>query len=258
MEHWIAQLREQTRQIAQGPYQRDNTRFADAPAEIRRLSEDIDGLAQVLAERETARIALVKEVHHRVKGNLQTVTSLVEMQANSASNLAEREGFGRALARLGALALIYRIFYEQDDEIGQSSIDIARLFAELCAQFRVWNRYRANIGLSCQACSYPVRLDRALPLALFAVEALINAYGHASPHARSGYVTLDFRQARNGAHILSIRDNGIGFAGSGLPDSMGHQLMQGFAAQLGGTYQITGKPGKGTVVRLEFNATRMK
>jgi len=258
MEDWITQLREQTRQIAQGHYLRDNSRFADAPAEIRGLSEDIDGLAQVLAERETVRIALAREVHHRVKGNLQTVTSLVEMQANKASNLAEREGLGRALARLGTLALIYRIFYEQDDEIGQGSIDIARIFAEFCTQFRVWNRYRVNIGLSCQACPYPVRLDRALPLALFAVEALINAYGHAFPHTRNGHIRLDFRQARKGAHILSIRDNGIGFAGSGLPDSMGHQLMQGFASQLGGTFQITGKPGKGTVVRLEFTATRLK
>ncbi len=74
-----------------------------------------------------------------------------------------------------------------------------------------------------------------MPLALFAVEAVTNAYAHAFPAGRSGTVSLHFSVEGNGDALLCVGDDGVGFDSSGDTKSMGRQLMNAFAHQLGGT-----------------------
>lgn len=226
--------------------------FADAPQGIAGLSRDLDDLALTLAERETVRKALALEVHHRVKNNLQIVTSLLTMQANRIENPAAREALGQTRARIGGLALIHRILYDQVDDANQGTLDIARLIPELCAQFRLWNIERTEVAFSCQASPADVPLDSALPLVLLAVEAVTNAYAYAFPAGRAGAVTLGFSASACGDATFAVCDDGIGFDPSANEASMGRQLMLGFARQLGGRLVIESSPGMGTQVRLEY------
>jgi two-component sensor histidine kinase len=226
--------------------------FTEAPPGVAGLSRDLDDLAQTLAEREAVRKALALEVHHRVKNNLQIVTSLLNMQANRIENPAAREALGQTRARIGGLALIHRILYEQADDGSHATLDIGRLIPELCSQFRLWNMERPEIAFSCRSTAYPVPLDSALPLVLFAVEAVTNAYAYAFPEGRGGSVVLRYDVSPAGDAEFAVKDDGIGFDAGSNDASMGRLLMLGFARQLAGKLVIESGTGAGTEVRLEY------
>lgn len=254
MEFWVTKLREQASQIAEGNYQPGEPAFTRGPAGVVELSQELDALGRIMGEREAAHKALSHEVHHRVKNNLQIVTSMISMQVNTAREPAVREALGQALARMGAMALIHRILYEQSDLGSESRIDIARLMTELCTELRHWHRDRTGIEFAFDANAIAVPLDCAMPLVLFAVESVTNAYTHAFPGGRNGRVALNFSVSRSGEALLSIADDGVGFDCDGDIGSMGSQLIRGFAHQLGGKLEISSVAGAGTEVRLQFMA----
>lgn len=252
MEYWVSKLREQAAQIISGEYQPGNPVFSRAPDGMADLSRDLDRLAQLMAKREAARLALEREVHHRVRNNLQIITSLLEMQASRIENPAVGEALGQTRARIAALALIHRIFYEQADDGSEPTFAVARLFTELCKQFHQWHRGRREVAFTCHADALAVPMDNALPLALFAVEAVTNAYAYAFPHGRTGNVNLRFSVVPDGRAVLSVTDDGAGFDISANGHSLGRQLMHGFARQLGGAVTILSSAATGTEARLEY------
>ncbi len=256
MEEWITRLREQAARIAAGDYRPGLSDFTRAPAGMAELSQDLDNLALATADRDRVQQALTREVHHRVKNNLQIVTSLLSMQASKVQDAAVIEALSQARARMGTLALIHRMLYDQSDDGNQGSIDLARLMTELCAQLRLWHRNRLGVEFVCDASAIALPLDSAMPLALFAVEAVTNAYAHGFPGGRSGIVTLHFSVTGDGDAVLCVTDDGIGFDASGDAKSigaksMGRQLMNAFAHQLGGTSAITSSAA-GTEVKLAY------
>jgi len=252
MTHWIMRLREQAAQIAKGIYPPDHVSFEGAPADIVLLSQDLDSLAQAMAERDTVQKALTHEVHHRVRNNLQIVTSLLNMQASKVQEPAVQEALGQARARMGTLALIHRMLYEQHDDGTHGKIDLSRLMTELCSQLRLWHRNRDGVEFVCDASAIAVPLDSAMPLTLFAVEAVTNAYAHAFPHGRHGIVSLHFSVVEDRDALLCVTDDGVGYDTGSDAGSMGRQLMNAFAHQLGGTLDISSSAETGTTVKLEY------
>lgn len=252
MSQWIAQLREQAARIANGSYQPDPATFAAAPEDIAALSRELDGLAVAMAERDAVQQALTMEVHHRVKNNLQIVTSLLTLQANKVQDPAVSGALGQAHARMSTLALIHRMLYERSDNGVEGSIDLDRLMTELCAQIRLWHKDRLDVEFVCDASAIALPLDSAMPLALFAVEVVTNAFAHAFPEGRSGSVSLHFSVGENGDALLRVNDDGIGFDTNDDVWSMGRQLMNAFAHQLGGSFDISSSAGSGTVVSLTY------
>lgn len=255
MDFWVTKLREQAAQIAAGGYEPGEPAFTRGPPGVFELSQDLDALARLLAEREAAHRALSHEVHHRVKNNLQIVTSLVSMQVRAAEVSEVRAALGQARARIGALALIHRLLYEQSELDGHSKIDSKQFVGELCAQFRLWNGERTEIAFSCEVGAVMLPHESAMPLALFAVEAVTNAYAHAFPDGRSGTITLQHSLSDDGAALLSITDDGIGFEPGCEAGVIGTKLMRGFAHQLGGTLETISQAGTGSQVRLLYPAT---
>ena len=255
MDYWFTKLREQAAKIVTGDYLLNNSEFYGAPGDVGELSKALSHLAQIIAAREAEQRALALEVNHRVKNNLQIVTSLLNMQASQIENPESRAALNQARTRIGALALIHRIIYEQNEGGEHGTADVARLMPELCAQLRGWYSDRSEIEFSCHASSYAVPLDSALPLVLLAVEAVTNAYAYAFPNGRHGTVELHFVVSENDAAMLSIIDNGIGFEPELMQKSMGRKLMNGFAHQLGGRLAITSSPQTGTEVRLDYAIT---
>jgi two-component sensor histidine kinase len=254
LDDWIKALRAQSRKIAQGAYRVDPDAFKGAPEAIRLLSMDLDALALAMAQRDAAQAALTHEVHHRVKNNLQIVTSLLNLQASKIKDAKARRPLDQARVRMGALALIHRLLYEQDDDSVRGSVNLARLMSELGAQLRVAHRSAGGIDFASDASPYAVPIDHAVPLTLFAVEAVTNAYHHAFPKSLSGTVTLHFSVAGDSG-LLRITDDGVGFDAQSDSGSMGRQLMNGFAHQLGGTLTIESATAAGTVVTLIYPLT---
>ena len=173
------------------------------------------------------------------------------LQSGRVREGAAKEVLAQTRARISALALIHRLLYEQDNGYERGEVSIDNLMVELCTQLRGASRSQSNVELICQASKFPVPIDYAVPLTLFVVEAVTNAFRHAFPAETRGAVNLKF-QLEDGDALLEISDNGQGFLVSDEAGQMGTELMRGFATQVNGKLSITSIEGVGTCVILNF------
>jgi two-component sensor histidine kinase len=255
---WLRDLRSVSGRFAKGDFTGDRRRFEGAPEEIAAFSADLHSMADVIDRRNTdlmqaleAKSLLTREVHHRVKNNLQIINSLLTLQSGRIREGAAKEVLAQTRARISALALIHRLLYEQDNGYERGEVAIDNLMVELCTQLRGASRSKPNVELICQASKFPVPIDYAVPLTLFVVEAVTNAFRHAFPAETRGAVNLEFR-LEDGYAVLEISDNGQGFLVSDEAGQMGTELMRGFATQVDGKLSITSSEGVGTCVILNF------
>ena len=255
---WLASLGSLADQFAKGDFSGDAEKFATAPRELGQLSgqmhdmaRDIESRDQELQSALNAKTALTHDIHHRVKNNLQIVSSLLTLQAGKISDPAAREALGQTRARIGALAQIHRLLYEESHDSDHGNVNIASLLNALCTQLRALHRGQNRVQLACNAAPQIVPINNAVPLTLLAVEAVTNAYRHGFVAGQNGTITIDFDVVGDHA-TLSIADNGAGFAPSESTASMGGQLMEAFAQQLGGVLEIASQITSGTVVTLKY------
>jgi two-component sensor histidine kinase len=253
---WLAKLNALAAQFAEGHYQNEPASFLTAPQEIVLLSTGLHAMGKAIATRDAAlrtalevKTALTSEVHHRVKNNLQIVSSLLTLQAGQITDKAAKEALTQARARIGALAQIHRLLYEEEHD--GDFVDVPRLFADLCANLRSLHRHQEAIGLHCSSEPQQLPASLAVPLSLFLVEVITNCYHHAFPTGRSGAITVH-SSVVHGRGLLTIRDNGTGFDTQAVTSSMGQQLMNAFAGQLGGSCDVTSAEGGGTLVTLDY------
>lgn len=258
---WLRDLGAIADRFSHGDFTGDRLKFADAPREIAELSSDLHAMAEVIDHRNRdlqqaldAKTELSREVHHRVKNNLQIITSLLTLQASRLKESRPKEVLGQTRARISALALIHRLLYEQDGEKEHGSFAMNSLLEELCAQLRSANVDRPNVQLHCTASTHPIAIDHAVPLALFVVEAVTNAYRHAFSSTDAGLIEVIFSTEANKA-VLEVADNGSGFDESHQQGQMGTELMNAFAVQVGGELAIESTSGNGTVVMLTLPLT---
>lgn len=238
---WLNSLRRLAAEFTRGDYRGDPQHCEKAPTEIGQLSDDLHTMAKAIESRD-------REIHHRVKNNLQIVSSLLNLQARKISDPAAKEVLDQTRARIGALAQIHRLLYEDTPDVENGQVDIARLMNELCVQMRTLHRNQSQVNLVCTAAHGALPVDSVIPLSLFAVEAVTNAYRHAFVGRVGGTITLQF--AIESEHkILRVIDDGIGFDPARQTKSMGYQLMAGFAHQVGGTLMIE-SDNSGTTVAL--------
>jgi len=255
---WLRELRDVSRRFAQGDFTGDRHKFDRAPQEIAAFSADLHSMADAIDRRNTAltqaleaKTLLTREVHHRVKNNLQIINSLLTLQSDRVHEGATKEVLAQTRARINALALIHRLLYEKDNGYEHGEVPIDNLMAELCGQLRGANRSMTHVQLTCQAESFPVPMEYAVPLTLFVVEAVTNAFRHAFPKGRPGAVILRFNLDGASA-ILDISDNGQGYVVSEAAAQMGTELMRGFATQVDGELSMSSRKGRGTQVVLKF------
>ena len=159
--------------------------------------------------------------------------------------------YGSAPARISALGLIYRLLYEDGADTEKGHVPLDTLIAELCAQLRSSHHSRAEVHLDCHASHGRISIDNAVPLALFVVEAVTNAYRHAFPDGRGGKIRMSLIEG-DGKSVLSIEDDGIGFDRDATYGQMGSDLMLAFASQLDGEFESRRLPAGGTRVSLSF------
>jgi two-component sensor histidine kinase len=227
-----------------------------APSEFKALGGALSDMADAVQERDTSlrdavkqKNVLIKEIHHRVKNNLQIVMSLLSLQATKLTDPAAQEALKQARTRINALALVHRILYEIEE---QNIVDIKRLLEDLVQQThegfggdRRDVRVVHNI-IPCMASS-----DVAVPVALFAVEALTNVFKHAFAEC-GGTITVTLNKAEDGRLRLCIEDDGKGFSYEETEASIGARLIKTFGQQVGGTAELRSAPGEGTVAEMIF------
>jgi two-component sensor histidine kinase len=221
----------------------DESPIPSEPLEVRALCASFAEAIFVLKEQERKldeaaekQALLMREIHHRVKNNLQIVASLLNLQASRIRVPEARAEFAAARDRVRALATLHRHLYSQGE---LTSITMGSFLTELCGQLfdAMGERHGGRIKLTIDAVDLEMSGDQAVPLSLVVTEAVSNAIKYAFPGGRTGHIGV-FLSSDGVSAILVIEDDGVGIpAGrveteTGTRDGLGLQLIRGFAKQL--------------------------
>jgi PAS domain S-box-containing protein len=199
-----------------------------------------------LKEKET----LLKEIHHRVKNNMQVISSLISLQAQQATELETVEMLKESQSRIRSMALIHEKLYRSGS---LAEIDFGDYVDSIIDELlRMFNVAPGAITITTDVENVLFGVDTAIPCALIINELVSNSLKHAFPDGATGEVTITLHQI-NGTYELTVADNG-----EGLPpnfdfratDSLGMQLVTALVNQLDGT--ITLDRTKGTTFITTF------
>jgi len=196
-----------------------------------------DQLRRSLAEKEL----LLREVHHRVKNNLQVISSLLELQADSIEDPRFRAVYEDSQSRIRSMALIHQQLY------GASELDKINFQAYLDqlagSLFQFHGNSQATITIKSSAAPVQLGIDRALTCGLIINELVTNALKHAFNPGQQGTVTVEFRTVED-RHVLTVSDDGVGLSGNPpSSDSLGMSLVSALVEQLRGEMKVSSGSG---------------
>lgn len=195
--------------------------------------------------------SLLKEIHHRVKNNLQMVSSLLSLQTKNTRSKAAIEALEEGKSRVKAMALIHQKLYQNDD---LSVIEMQGYIESLVNSIQsVFRKGGHNINITIDAEGVELDIDRAIPFGLVLNELVSNSFKYAFPEEReNNKIYIHIR--KNGQHgFFEYTDNGVGLPGDSdarVNSSMGIRLMNRLVNQLQSTLNID-KTSEG--VRFWFN-----
>ena len=251
---WLGYLERVAAIYARGRFSVRPVQAEHAPAEIRVLARTLGSLGETITRRDKALLealdekdALMREIHHRVKNNLQIISSLLSMQQRAVADPGARSALGDTRQRIGALALIYRILY-QSEHVREA--DSRTFLRELVGQLIAGEAMRGPLVTTrVEADPLVIDPDKLAPLALWVVEAVSNAQKHAFA-GRGGDLQVRFRVLGE-TSVLEVQDDGPGVANAASA-GVGRTLMVAFAKQLRGEAEIVSGPDGGSIARLTF------
>ena len=222
-------------------------RLADVYAVAVVRTREEKAIRAALEERET----LLKEVHHRVKNNMQIISSLLSLQAAQATEPETIEMLNDSQQRIRSMALIHDRLYRS---ASLAEIDFGQYVESLVDELlRMYNVPLGVITIATDIENVQLGVDTAIPCALIINELVSNSLKHAFPDGRTGAVTIALRRA-NGVHMLTVADNGVGFPRDvdfRATDSLGMQLVVTLVNQLEGTIELNRE--NGTAFAISFH-----
>lgn len=195
---------------------------------------------------------LLKEVHHRVKNNLQIVMSLLSTQLTFLESKDAVEAIEESQQRVHSIALIHQKLYRED---GGASIDMKSYVQDMVEDLSIsFNAEGRGIRFITKVDAINLDIDQAVPVGLILNEAITNAIKYAFDDT-GGHITIDIKALDNDRISLRVIDTG-----KGLPEwfnlsrasSLGMEMMKGLSKQLKGTFEINSR--NGVSVELEFPA----
>jgi PAS domain S-box-containing protein len=206
-------------------------------------------LTTSLKEREV----LLQEVHHRVKNNLQVISSLINMQLRRFKGGSSREALEECQTRVQAIALIHAQLYQSDD---QARVALTAYVRSLAANvFDATSVSRSSVSPVLDIDDVVLAVDRAIPCGLILNELITNALKHAFPDGRRGTVRIEIKRIGGGKLRLRVADDGIGIAPGteiGKTGSLGLHLVTTLSEQLNAELDVDGR--EGTAFQLTFAA----
>jgi len=186
---------------------------------------------------------LLKEVHHRVKNNLQVISSLLNLQSSYVDDPHTRELFKESQNRVKSMAMIHERLYRSDDLM---RIDFAEYIRGLVSDLFISYKSKSDgVQLRINVVESSIGIDAAIPCGLIVNELVSNALKHAFPNGRKGEIHIDFNRDDEGFNLV-VGDNGVGFP-VGLDfrktESLGLQLVNTLTDQIGGTIELDSSSG---------------
>lgn len=237
-----------------------NLEFGGQPA-VMSLLRDVTELERARTERDVAHAALVeslsqketllKEIHHRVKNNLQVIASLLRLGKGNVRDPIALGAFNDSIARVHSIALIHERLYQSRD---LDRVDLRRYLSGLVNEIaRTYLTPMRTVEVVVESADVRLDIDRCVPLGLIVNELVTNALKHAfvAPRAaRQARVTVQLRE-HDLEFELAVTDNGVGFDQSEkAAGSLGLVLVVNLAQQLGGSTSMMNE--EGTTWRIRF------
>jgi len=203
-----------------------------------RQREEAIGVA--LREKET----LLKELYHRVKNNLQVITSLFNLQGRTLPEGPARTALTEGAGRVQAMALVHEKLYQSGN---LSSISLDSYIADLCVQLgRAVSAEQRGVTLSAEVAPMEIGLETAVPLGLLMNELISNCLKHAFPDERGGRIVVRLDREGDGLARLTVSDNGVGFPPGINPTyshTLGLKLVAALSRQLDGRFFLENRGG---------------
>lgn len=188
---------------------------------------------------------LIKEIHHRVKNNLQMVSSLLSIQSREISDTKARQVIKDSHTRVQSMGLIHQFLYRKDEF---RSIDISAYVATLAAQLaKAHSPSQANISIDTEVDNIYLDVDTAIPIGLIINELVTNALKHAFPDNETGTIRISL-QACKEKLVLKVSDNGKGMLPDQNEGTFGYKLLETFKEKLGAEMAIQSQRSGGTAV----------
>lgn len=195
---------------------------------------------------------LLREIHHRVKNNLQVIISMLRLQTKKIVDPKTLEVFREAQNRVNSMSLVHDKLYKAEDF---SRIKIVEYVYDLVASIK--KSYFVNddrILIRCNVDDFTLNIDTSIPLGLMINELLTNCLKYAFPSDRKGEIVVTIRKTNSNKILLSVKDNGVGI-NEGVDfensNSLGLRLVNMLVTQLNGDLRVT--TDKGTEFIVIFN-----
>ncbi|MCB0669817.1 MAG: tetratricopeptide repeat protein [Saprospiraceae bacterium] len=213
----------------------------------RRIKRQNKLIEKSLSEKET----LLKEIHHRVKNNLQVISSILSLQSKAEMDPNVVSALKLGQDRVRSMALIHQNLYEEDNLTG---IDVKQYFEKLIRSlFHTYNISPGRINLTTKIEDLHLDVETMIPLGLIVNELITNSLKYAFPDHRSGNISVTIKEENN-VLLLKVCDDGIGMDPTILKiakKTFGYRLINTFRQQLKSTLDITGSEGTTVVMEIK-------
>lgn len=210
-------------------------------------------IEEAIAEKEV----LLREVHHRVKNNLQVISSLMHLQTQFVNDPKILGYMTDSQNRVRALGYVYEHLY-RSKEIGM--IDFSEYTARITQSLmREYSQSSQRIHIQCDVHNVTLNPDTSVPLGLLLNELISNALRHAFPGNREGNIVVSMHPHNAGYYSLVVRDDGVGIPGHidiRKTQSLGLLLVSSLVSQLDGTIEL--KRDQGTEFTIQFRPLQYK
>lgn len=203
-------------------------------------------LAKAIGEREV----LNREVHHRVKNNLQVVSSLLNLQASGLDDGPLRNEFLRGKQRIDSIALVHHKLYGLKD---LRSVDLDAFITALTdALASVYQPMSHTVICDVRTNGIRIDQDTAIGLGIILCELVANAYQHAFPYATGGHIDIEVMNVEGDLHRMVMKDNGVGLdpQASSSGSQLGLEIVEAMADQLDGSFHT--RSGEGSTFEVLF------
>ncbi|MBO0341642.1 MAG: sensor histidine kinase [Bacteroidota bacterium] len=214
-----------------------------------RLYKSRNEIQERIEEKET----LLKEVHHRVKNNLQTVSSLLSLQSRAIDDSKISNIIKSSQNRVVSMAMVHEMLYKRDDYL--SKIELEPYVKELCDYLvRSVKGSNRNVKVNLDIADYKLSIDTVIPLGLIINETITNALKYGITEGSDGEVHISVEKLDGNRYKMYLGDNGVGYSEEINPktsNSLGLKLIYNLARQLRGSISRDYSK-KGTHYCIEF------
>lgn len=218
--------------------------------ELAQINKQIQSQNIVIEQSLKEKEILLKEIHHRVKNNLQIITSMLSLQISKTNSEDSKFILNEAKQRIASIALTHQILYQKGNF---SSLQLNDFISKLILQIEsTISQNNVSITLNIQPNNTSVNIDTAIPLGLIVNEILTNCFKHAFPNNRSGNIAVTLVKELNKT-VLTISDNGIGFNVENTLQnkSLGLELIEILSDQLSASLKTINDNGTKYILTLK-------